>query len=82
MPSATASCSDNYGMLFGPIPDAWTQVTVTFADKTTFTQSGWGVVVPTFDPANILNVQFQVDGTTTATAAAPYNFAIDDVAFF
>jgi hypothetical protein len=75
-------CSDNYGMLIAPPPDGatWAQFTITFADTATFAQAGWGTVVP-FTPASILNVQFQANGETTATAAAPYNFAVDDVAF-
>ena len=80
--AGTKPCSDNYSMLVTPVPDGttWTQFTITFADATTFAQAGWGVVA-TFDPAHILNLQFQVNGETTATAAAPYDFAVDDIAF-
>ena len=82
VPGATMGCYDHYNTLVAPPPDGttWAQFTVTFADKTTFAQAGWGAVAA-FDAAALLNVQFQVDGTATATAATPYNFAVDDVAF-
>ncbi len=75
-------CADHYFMLITPVPDGttWTQFTITFADTTTFAQAGWGASA-TFDPAHILNLQFQVNGETTATAATPYDFAVDDLAF-
>ena len=49
-------------------------------DATTFSQAGWGKVVP-FDPAHILALQFQFQPLATATAATPYDIWIDDVAF-
>jgi hypothetical protein len=82
VPVGTKSCADNYFTLVAPVPDnaTWKQFTITFSDTATFAQAGWGVVAP-FDPAHILNLQFQVNGETTATAPAPYDFSIDDVAF-
>jgi hypothetical protein len=79
--SCTAMCEDHYSQLIAPAPDgSWTQVTITFADSTKFKQAGWGTPA-TFDPGNILAVQFQIDGTTTQTAPATYDFAVDDLAF-
>ena len=82
VPVGTKSCSDNCSMLVTPVPDGttWSQFTITFADATTFAQAGWGVVAA-FDPAHILNLQFQVNGESTAVAAAPYDFAVHDIAF-
>jgi hypothetical protein len=60
---------------------SWAQITITFADATKFKQAGWGTVA-TFDPGNILALQFQIDGTTTQTGAVAYGFAVDDIAFF
>ena len=79
----TLSCSDNYSFTVAPPPDGttWKQFTITFADTTTFAQAGWGVVAPTFDASKLINVQFQVNGATTATAAAPFDIAVDDLAF-
>ena len=75
-------CSDNFSMTVAPPPDGttWKQFTITFADMTTFAQAGWGTPA-TFDPSKIINMQFQVNATTTATAAAPFDISIDDVAF-
>jgi len=61
-----------------PVDGSWAKQTVTFADPM-FKPPSWVTPVPTFDPANILAVQFQVDG---GTAAAAYGFAVDDIAFF
>jgi hypothetical protein len=82
VPVGTIGCADNYSITVKPVPDnaTWTQFTITFADSAGFTQAGWGVKAP-FDPAHILNLQFQFDGLVTATAAAPYDFAVDDIAF-
>jgi hypothetical protein len=81
-PAGLKPCSDNYSMLITPVPDGttWSQFTIKFADATTFAQAGWGAPA-TFDAAHILNLQFQVNGETTATAAVPYDFAVDDIAF-
>jgi len=78
--TCAAMCEDHYSQSVGANPD-WTQVTVTFADSTRFKQAGWGTVA-TFDPANILGVQFQVDGLTTQTAPVAYDFSVDDLTFF
>jgi hypothetical protein len=55
----------------------WKQFTIKFTD---LTQAGFGTVA-TFDPTNIINMQFQVNGSSTATTSAPFDIAIDDIAF-
>ena len=79
--ACAAMCSDNYSMTVAPMPDGttWKQFTLTFADKTSFTQAGWGAIA-TFDPSKIINMQFQVNADMV-TAAAPFDIAVDDIAF-
>ena len=78
--TCAAMCDDHYSKTVAPPPDGttWGQVNVMFAD---LKQAGWGTVVPAFDAANILAVQFQLDGLTTQTGPVAYAFAIDNVAF-
>lgn len=82
VPAGTTGCSDHYAMTIAPPPGGttWMQFTITFADAG-FTQAGWGVPVATFDPSKIINMQFQVNADAMATAAVPFDFAIDDIAF-
>jgi hypothetical protein len=80
--TCAAMCEDHYSKLVAPPPDgtSWGQITLMFTGDATFKQAGWGTVAA-FDAANILAVQFQIDGTTTQTGAVAYNYAVDDVAF-
>jgi len=79
--SCAAKCEDHYSQLIVPPPDgSWKQFTITFADSVNFAQAGWGTPA-TFDASSLLGVQFQIDGLATATAAAPFDFSVDDVAF-
>ncbi|HEY4106058.1 MAG TPA: hypothetical protein VGM44_19290, partial [Polyangiaceae bacterium] len=79
--TCAAMCEDHYSQLVAPPPDgSWGLVTISFADTTKFKQAGWGTAAA-FDAGNILAVQFQVDGATTATAPVAYDFAVDDLAF-
>jgi hypothetical protein len=81
--SCAAMCEDHFSQQVAPPPDTttWAQITITFTDATKFKQAGWGTPA-TFDASSILALQFQIDGTTTQTAAVAYGFAVDDIAFF
>jgi len=77
--ACAAMCSDHFNMLVAPPPDGttWKQFTIMWAE---LTQAGWGTPA-TFDASKLINIQFQVDGLTTATATAPFDFSVDDLAF-
>jgi hypothetical protein len=76
--ACAAMCSDHFNMLVAPPPDgSWKQFTINWTD---LTQAGWGTVAM-FDASKLINIQFQVDGLTTATATAPFDFSVDDLAF-
>jgi Carbohydrate binding domain (family 11) len=79
--TCTVNCEDHYGISVPVLdPATWKQFTITFSDRTTFAQAGWGTKV-TFDNTALLAMQFQVSGSITATTSTPYSFSIDDVAF-
>jgi hypothetical protein len=74
--TATGKCEDHFALTPAPALTAvWAQYTLDFANPTVFAQGKWGIPT-TFDKANILAVQFQVDPMMA------FDFSIDDVAFY
>jgi hypothetical protein len=77
MESATTKCSDDYGYMFNlPSNGTWKQITVRFADRTSFKQEGWGKAFD-WTPGHVTSVQIQSQHKTE-----PYDFWIDDMYFF
>ncbi|HEY0464268.1 MAG TPA: hypothetical protein VGC79_08670 [Polyangiaceae bacterium] len=75
--TCAAMCEDHYALTPAPtLTTTWTQYTITFANKATFAQGGFGTAVPTFDKSKILAMQFQV------AKSVKFDFSVDDITFF
>jgi len=67
-------CGDDYGLAFTlPASGAWTQITVRFADVTSFKQEGFGWPFP-WTPSHVTSIMIE-----SQEIGEPYDFWIDDM---
>jgi len=72
------TCGDEWGLSFSlPADGTWKAVSVRFSDPA-FKPEGWGNKF-TWNPADVLGIQFQSIRTTMPNPSALYDFWIDDI---